>query len=233
MPALFAYLIALALLLGGGYGALSWLAAPEPVQVVAKTKPKSPQPHDPDNAELTSPDPGPPQASPPEKSSALAQGEQDQDQATSADQSLAPSQTSSPRSEAKLAASAQDTPAQAPRADQDIRSADRGTPAAAVVDQAPQRSAALAAKAMPENSRRATATEPAVSPGRADAVAPTRSVTAKPKRPLVRQASHRAPDRRGLALMTLRTIEFPDGRRITELIPYLGGERAMAFEPDE
>src|ERR1700744_237199 len=39
MPALFAYLIAVGLLLGGGYGALSWLAAPEPVKVVAKAKP--------------------------------------------------------------------------------------------------------------------------------------------------------------------------------------------------
>jgi hypothetical protein len=42
MPALFAYLVAVGLLLGGGYGALSWLAAPEPVKVVAKAKPKPP-----------------------------------------------------------------------------------------------------------------------------------------------------------------------------------------------
>src|SRR4030088_2870399 len=42
MPALFAYLIAVGLLLGGGYGALSWLAAPESVKVVAKAKPKPP-----------------------------------------------------------------------------------------------------------------------------------------------------------------------------------------------
>jgi hypothetical protein len=37
--------------------------------------------------------------------------------------------------------------------------------------------------------------------------------------------------------MTLRTIEFPDGRRVTQLIPYRNtyrnGERALAFEPDE
>jgi hypothetical protein len=32
MPALLAYLIAVGLLLGGGYIALSWLAAPEPVK---------------------------------------------------------------------------------------------------------------------------------------------------------------------------------------------------------
>jgi hypothetical protein len=33
--------------------------------------------------------------------------------------------------------------------------------------------------------------------------------------------------------MTLRTIEFPDGRRVTQLIPYRNGERAPAFQPDE
>lgn len=45
MPALFSYLVAVGLLLGGGYGALSWLAAPEPVKLAAKAKPKSPPPH--------------------------------------------------------------------------------------------------------------------------------------------------------------------------------------------
>jgi hypothetical protein len=230
MPALFAYVIAVALLLGGGYGALSWLAAPEPVKVVAKAKLKPPPPHDPDNAELTSPA----QASPPEMTSAVGQGEQAQHQAASADQSLASPQTSSPRSEAQPTASAQDTHAPTPRADQNIQSPDRATPAAAAGDQATQQEgAAPAAKAMPENSRWVTATAPAVSSGRAETAALTRSAAAKPKRTLVRQASHRAPDHRGLALMTLRTIEFPDGRRITELIPYRGGERAMAFEPDE
>src|ERR1700741_1160631 len=44
MPALFAYLLAIGLLLGGGYGALSWLAAPEPVKVTAKAKPARPSP---------------------------------------------------------------------------------------------------------------------------------------------------------------------------------------------
>src|ERR1700681_34313 len=40
MPALFAYLIALCLLFGAGYGALNWLAEP-PVKVAAKAKWKS------------------------------------------------------------------------------------------------------------------------------------------------------------------------------------------------
>jgi hypothetical protein len=54
---------------------------------------------------------------------------------------------------------------------------------------------------------------------------------AKPKRPSQRQAS-RPPERRALALMTLRTIEFPDGRRATMLIPYRDNRRAMAVDPD-
>jgi hypothetical protein len=33
--------------------------------------------------------------------------------------------------------------------------------------------------------------------------------------------------------MTLRTIEFADGRRITQLIPYRGRERALAFDDDD
>lgn len=34
------YLVAIGLLLGGGYGALTWLAAPEPLRVVSKARPK-------------------------------------------------------------------------------------------------------------------------------------------------------------------------------------------------
>ena len=44
MPALFGYLCALCLLLGGGYGALSWLAAPEPAHVVRRHQRQSPGP---------------------------------------------------------------------------------------------------------------------------------------------------------------------------------------------
>ena len=66
MPALFAYLIAVTLLLGGGYGALSWLATPEPVKVVAKVTPKPPSPHYADNSSLGSTQANAPQVSPPE-----------------------------------------------------------------------------------------------------------------------------------------------------------------------
>jgi hypothetical protein len=43
MPALFAYLVAIGLLLGGGYGALTWLAAPEPLRVVTKAPKQAPR----------------------------------------------------------------------------------------------------------------------------------------------------------------------------------------------
>jgi len=32
--------------------------------------------------------------------------------------------------------------------------------------------------------------------------------------------------------MTLRTIQFPDGRRETMLIPYRDNRRAMALDPE-
>jgi hypothetical protein len=53
------------------------------------------------------------------------------------------------------------------------------------------------------------------------------------KRPRLRQASHRHSDGRALALMTMRTIEFADGRRVTQLLPYRSREHVLAFDPDE
>jgi hypothetical protein len=80
----------------------------------------------------------------------------------------------------------------------------------------------------------------AVSPGNAQtiaSIAPTAAAKTA-KRPYVRQASRRS-EHRPLEVMTLRTIELPDGRRITQLIPHRSGDRyrgdspAMVFEPDE
>jgi len=56
------------------------------------------------------------------------------------------------------------------------------------------------------------------------------------RRSHLRRAS-RGFERPPLAVMTLRTIELPDGRRMTRLIPYRGGDGyrydgpAMAFGP--
>ena len=71
---------------------------------------------------------------------------------------------------------------------------------------------------------------PPVSPNKQQTNASTAADSvAKPvKRQHVRQAHSEKP---ALALMTLRTIEFPDGRRVTQLIPY-HGERAMDSQPD-
>ena len=73
MPALFTYLIAVALFLGGGYGALSWLTTPEPVKVVATATPNPPVPHYADNSspvstranasQLAAPEPSKPEQS--------------------------------------------------------------------------------------------------------------------------------------------------------------------------
>jgi hypothetical protein len=52
-----------------------------------------------------------------------------------------------------------------------------------------------------------------------------------PRRQHLRQAIGRSEP--ALALMTLRTIEFSDGRRVSQLIPYRGPERALAPWPDE
>jgi hypothetical protein len=40
-------------------------------------------------------------------------------------------------------------------------------------------------------------------------------------------------EKRQLALMTLRTIQFPDGRKVTQLIPYRNIGSTLAFGPEE
>jgi len=204
MPALFAYLIAVGLLLGGGYGALSLLAAPEPVKVVAKAKPKPP-PHYEASFEATSFE---------TSSSAL----NDSDQAASGPNHP----PSSALSEASAAASEQGA-----------------QPQSSGPSQAQQSGAANAEVSLAEAKQEVRQPTPAVSPDSANNVQPAASTAASPataarpaKRSHPRQASRRF-ERSTLALMTLRTIEFPDGRRVTQLIPYRNGERALAFQPDE
>lgn len=143
-----AYLIAVALLLGGGYGALSWLATPEPLKVMAKATPK-------------------------------------------------------PRAEAPPAEAKQDSLA--------VATHEEEKPSAQAV---PPRNAQTAVPAA------------------------TIEVAKTAKPPQARQARRRS-GKQPLEVMTLRTVELPDGRRMTQLIPYRGGNRyrgdgpAMALEPDE
>lgn len=126
MPGLFAYLIAVGLLLGGGYGTLNWLAAPEPVKVEAKTKWKpAPLKRDADNSVAAAPD-----ATPPSQSEASAAVGKDNsvtaasnDRAAVASNEQAPAvssdQAPSPRPEAGAAANRQGVQAEIPVPAQD------------------------------------------------------------------------------------------------------------------
>src|SRR3977135_2159869 len=197
MPVLFAYLIALGLLLGGGYGALSWLAAPEPLKVVAKAKPK-PHPRY-------------------EASVEVASSETNSLDASDSDYARSGSNDQSSSAQASPSADAQGAPGISGLAnDRQIRAAN----------------AEVTSKQ--EAKRSASAVSPPSNPQTA-AAAPT--AAAKPaRRSHARQASshsEKPSERRRLALMTLRTIEFPDGRRVTRLIPYRQADRALAFDADD
>jgi hypothetical protein len=224
MPALFAYLIAVGLLLGGGYGALSWLAAPEPVKVASKAKPKPP-PLYAASSEASFPEANLPAINDSDK--AAPGSNRDKAAAASSDQQP-PS-----ASDASVAASGQGAQAQVSGLAPDQR-----TPSASpeVSSEEVKRYAVSPAEAKQEakqEDRHPAQTVAAVSPGNSQAAASESSAAAKMvKRPHLRQASRRS-DRRAPALMTLRTIEFPDGRRVTQLIPYRSGERALAFERDD
>ncbi len=260
MPALFAYLIAVALLLGGGYGALNWLATPEPMKVVAKAQPAPPRYAD-DNG---SPTPAnPPQASLTEaaKPEAISKPEVGTDQVKKASNEAASSSNEAASSDQKPPASPSSQPQQpATVGQQDAKAA--GTASArqpdrpaqaeispAAADQGGGHAAAPAPATSQDHSPPARQEEKqsakavssgAISPGTAQSVASAAPASAAmpPKRSHVRQASRRS-DKRPLEVMTLRTIELPDGRRMTQLVPYRRSDRyreyapAMAFDPDE
>lgn len=266
MPALFGYLIAVALLLGGGYGALDWLATPEPVKVVAKAKQPAPPPHYADDIGPSSTQAVPPQASlsagKPEATSQPEVPGTEQvkpalnEKTASNDKAAAGDQPSPPQPQQPAAASQQAATAEGagPAQEQD-RAARAEMPQAAADQEARQHAEAKqhaevqasetnqdnSAPAKHEEKQPAQAVSPgAVQPGNPQSVASTAPASAAttPKRPHVRQASRRS-DKRPLEVMTLRTIELPDGRRMTQLIPYRRGDRyrddgpAMAFQPDQ
>ena len=245
MPALFVYLIAVALLLGGGFGALSWLAAPEPVKVVAKATPKPPPPHYADNSEPASAEARPSKSNSAEtgKSEVASKAEIDnsgQAKPASADKTASsdqpPSASPSPQPEPATAASRQEAGAQASGAaqDQQDRSAHAEMPQAAT-DQEANRQAATPPAEGPARHEEEKPSAQAASPGNAQTIAPNAPAA---KRPQVRQASRRA-EKRPLEMMTLRTIELPDGRRISQLVPYRGEDRyrddgpAVAFDRNQ
>jgi len=259
MPALFAYMIAVALLLGGGYGALNWLAAPEPVKVVATTKPQPPQsPHADDSGAST-------QARPPQASLSEATKPQPvskpevnaNDQPKTASNEAASSDKPPPASslpqpqqsatarqqDAKAAATtaqAAATAQQTAPAQQSDRSARAESPRAEADHAETPEPVTNRDPSVPANHEEEKQSAQAVSPGTPQAVASIApaSDAMTLKRSHVRQASRR-PEKRPLEVMTLRTIELPDGRRVTQLVPYRRGNRyrddipAVAFDPDE
>ncbi len=102
MPALLVYLVAVTLLLGGGYGALNWLATPEPVKVMAKATPKAPPPHYADNSKPDSTPADPPRVNPPEPGKPEARhepaiGENHQANAAAKDKAVSSDQPPTPQ----------------------------------------------------------------------------------------------------------------------------------------
>ncbi|MEA2915505.1 MAG: hypothetical protein QOJ15_7586 [Bradyrhizobium sp.] len=219
MPALFAYLIAVGLLLGGGYGALSWLAAPEPVKVAVKVKPRPPR-HDQAGLEVNSQRDAVASAS---DAGSSSPGNSDQSASAGIGDHTAAvpnGQSSSRQSGPGMAA--MEAEVSEPARDQQNRFAD-----------------AEAQASLPDARQKVRQPAPAASPvlSSNQPTTPTAAVATKAvKRSHLRQAgSHpqRPAEKRALVAMTLRTIEFADGRRVTRLIPYRSPERAVAFEPDE
>jgi hypothetical protein len=213
MPALFAYLIAVGLLLGGGYGALSWLAAPEPVKVVAKAKP---QPHSEANRSTASVVAGSAQTS---SNGNAAIAPSDSDKAASASNNQAPSTGS------EVTTSRETQPeASSPAADLHLRAAhDVGPLQQNSQTQLVEHRPAPAAAVPPISSDHPPmASSPSSAPG-----------AKMVKRSQLREANRlpeRHAEKRRLILMTLRTIQYPDGRRVSRLLPYRGSRQALASD---
>jgi hypothetical protein len=195
MPALAAYLIALCLLLGGGYGALNWLsAAPTVTHVGPRVKAKS----NPPSYELHPESPRAISSSP----NAFEVGAAEPTKSETAD--YRPPASSIPRPGATAADDALS-------GDRRVDNGDRTTP-----HRVPSASdgKVVANEVAPKSNRTFT----------------TRGKAVKPTHP--QQQATRS-DKRRLILMTLRTIQFPDGRQTTQLIPYRSKARILAFGIDE
>ena len=214
MPALFAYLIALCFLVGGGYGALDWLAAPEPVKLAAKAGQKVKAPSRPTRLD------DPSQANLP----ATAHDTVDSMQASSS---------------AEMSKSAP-VPVDPPSSQADpLTGVDPSWAAEAVTASTEQQSFSAHAEIPTGETKLAETAGEASKPGSARmttaavAAALGETSAARPSKLPRRRLARHHPEKSKLELMTLRTIEFSDGRRMTQLIPYRGRERALAFGADE
>ncbi len=236
MPALFAYVIAVALLLGGGYGALSWLAAPEPVKVAVKAKPKSPSRAE---AKLDARSSG-------TIASEAKSSDTKSSEASSSEASLL-ARNDSDRPASGPIASGSSRPPPSPQAGPSVAATGQGAQMATSQPSEPTQDHQDASADTETNTEmaRTEIDHPVEAPPRAvapaspvsqqSALSPATSAKAVTQRH-PRQASGRSEksgaEKSGLAVMTLRTIEFPDGRRVTRLIPYRSA-RALAFDPYE
>jgi hypothetical protein len=201
MPALLAYVIALCLLIGGGYGTLNWHAEPAPVKVAGPKSKLSRQVVRPEG--IT-------------ESSVL----------TTATETIFATGHFLPDGE-KESRTSINTPAP-DQAERDVTGINGDVPLDAMRrDQ--QRE--LVTADVPSGGEVNRAGETAVGAGsQADRAS---SVTASRKQRTNRRHFSDRPPRRKLAVMTLRTIQFADGRQVVQLIPYRGRERALAFGADE
>jgi hypothetical protein len=225
VPALFAYLVAVVLLLSSGYGALNWLAAPEPLKVVAKVKPKAvpryevipPIADSSDTSSTASIATGPPATD--ENKATVAED------ATSKDTVSVASKSEPPASGDRLAEVSgpiQDSKIRAIKAEVPAAVSGRGVP---VAESKGEVSESVQPPSPPRPNIRQTSDRPRVVAS-ADSAAGTKTTN----RPRLNQVSKRAErsapsERRSLVMMTLRTIEFADDRRATRLIPYRNAER--------
>jgi hypothetical protein len=220
MPALFAYVIAVGLLLGGGYGALSWLAAPEPVKVAAaRVKAKPPQRY-----EATSEAPSATTTASQINNDDNDKAALDSDKAASASNDQPPSEV--PVASQPVASQNALTESSSAATPHQIRSA--RAEVAPVEQKLPAKQPYPQTVAAPKPVPLATA--------KMEASVPSAAGSKIVKRPHLLQAGRqpeKPPEKRRLALMILRTIQYPDGRRVSQLLPYRGGGRALAFAPDQ
>lgn len=211
MPALFAYMIAVGLLLGGGYGALTWLAAPEPVKVLAKAKPR---PHPEASRDTGSAAPDSPQITNNSNAAALA-SESDKPASASNNQPLEVAATRATLSEASSSPADLYLPAT-----HDVGAVQQKSPSQ-LVEHHPASAVAVPPVA---------SETPAVASSSSSSAAGAKMVK-RSSRLQLREASRRPErpaEKRRLMLMTLRTIQYPDGRRVSQLLPYRGSRQALA-----
>jgi hypothetical protein len=191
---------------------LNWLAAPEPVKVVEKAKPT-------------------PHRQPKREAMSEVSSSETSSDARNLDQS-----------EQAMARPNDETPPPSAPSDNAV-AREQGAAQAADVSNSTQEPARTANAEIPSTQSMQQSGPKAVQPAPARSAVPTGSKRAAvsstqaesartAKRQYKRQASNR-PEKFGLVLMILRIIEFPDGRRVTRLVPYRPSERVLMFDPDD